>query len=46
MSVVIGAKPAYLTQSPPVTETGLMGIKEMAAKVQRTVDSLKTLGKL
>jgi len=35
-----------LTQLVPLTEIELAGIKESAAKVQSTVDSLKALGKL
>jgi len=42
-----GAEEVYdLTQLAPLTEIERAGIKESAAKVQGTVDSLKSLGKL
>ncbi len=42
-----GAEAVYdLMVLAPLTETELAGIKESAAKVQSTVDSLKALGKL
>ena len=42
-----GVEEVYdLTQLASLTEIELTGIKESAAKVQSTVDSLKTLGKL
>ncbi|MBV9848586.1 MAG: malate dehydrogenase [Armatimonadetes bacterium] len=42
-----GAEEVYdLTQLVTLTETELAGIKESASKVQATVDSLKSLGKL
>jgi len=42
-----GAEEVYdLMKLAPLTETELAGIRESAAKVQSTVDSLKTLGKL
>lgn len=42
-----GVEEVYdLTQLAPLTETERAGIKESAAKVQETVDSLKALGKL
>ena len=42
-----GVEEVYdLTKLAPLTETELAGIQESAAKVQSTVDSLKTLGKL
>ena len=42
-----GAEAVYdLAALTPLTDVELAGIKESAAKVQATVDSLKALGKL